>query len=279
MMDYFDITPQKKYLICIDSDGCAMDTMNVKHFKCFGPEWIRQFGLEDIKEEAQAYWDQVNLYSQTRGINRFKGLAAGLLWAKEKGWEAQGLKGFAAWTQEAKELSNTALLAACEKWDNPCMEQALLWSIHVNRAIRDLPGGEGPFPNVKRTMDEICSRADLVAVSSANGQAVEDEWTKHGLKEDTLALLCQEAGSKAYCIQRLLKLGYDSAKTLMVGDAPGDMESAVKNGVWFFPILVNQEAESWERLRREGIIKLTEGTFTKEYQKELIKEFEKALGI
>ena len=25
------------YLICIDSDGCAMDTMNSKHFDCFGP--------------------------------------------------------------------------------------------------------------------------------------------------------------------------------------------------------------------------------------------------
>ena len=25
------------YLVCVDSDGCAMDTMDIKHFKCFGP--------------------------------------------------------------------------------------------------------------------------------------------------------------------------------------------------------------------------------------------------
>ena len=37
------------YLICIDSDGCAMDTMNSKHFYCFGPEWVKQYGLEDIQ--------------------------------------------------------------------------------------------------------------------------------------------------------------------------------------------------------------------------------------
>ena len=72
------------YLICIDSDGCAMDTMNSKHFYCFGPEWVKQYGLEDIQEEALKYWNQINLYSKTRGINRFKGLAMGLEWAKRK---------------------------------------------------------------------------------------------------------------------------------------------------------------------------------------------------
>ena len=46
------------YLICIDSDGCAMDTMNSKHFYCFGPEWVKQYGLENIKEEALKYWNR-----------------------------------------------------------------------------------------------------------------------------------------------------------------------------------------------------------------------------
>ena len=96
------------YLICIDSDGCAMDTMNSKHFYCFGPEWVKQYGLEDIQEEALKYWNQINLYSKTRGINRFKGLAMGLEWAKEKGYETEGQEEFVAWTKEAPELSNPA---------------------------------------------------------------------------------------------------------------------------------------------------------------------------
>ncbi len=103
------------YLICIDSDGCAMDTMNSKHFYCFGPEWVKQYGLEDIQEEALKYWNQINLYSKTRGINRFKGLAMGLEWAKEKGYETEGQEEFVAWTKEAPELSNPALLAQCQK--------------------------------------------------------------------------------------------------------------------------------------------------------------------
>ena len=34
------------YLICIDSDGCAMDTMDIKHYRCFGPCMVAEWGLE-----------------------------------------------------------------------------------------------------------------------------------------------------------------------------------------------------------------------------------------
>ncbi len=47
-MGYFDYEKDKEYLICIDSDGCAMDTMDVKHIRCFGPEWIKTFGLREV---------------------------------------------------------------------------------------------------------------------------------------------------------------------------------------------------------------------------------------
>ena len=32
-----EFTKEHEYLICVDSDGCAMDTMNCKHLQCFGP--------------------------------------------------------------------------------------------------------------------------------------------------------------------------------------------------------------------------------------------------
>ena len=45
-MSYFDYAKEKDFLICIDSDGCAMDTMNSKHFNSFGPEYVKTYGLE-----------------------------------------------------------------------------------------------------------------------------------------------------------------------------------------------------------------------------------------
>ena len=66
---------QKEYLICVDSDGCAMDTMDTKHITCFGPCLIPVWGLSRWEQEIRRRWDEINLYTMTRGINRFKGLA------------------------------------------------------------------------------------------------------------------------------------------------------------------------------------------------------------
>ena len=277
-MGYFDYEKQHDFLICIDSDGCAMDTMTVKHERCFGPQWISTYGLEEISDQALALWLDINLYSATRGINRFKALALALQAVAEMGYPAAGLDEFVRWTEEAPELSNPALLAECQKNDCPCMELALLWSIRTNRAIRSLPQAY-PYPHVKEVMDWMCAQADLTAVSSANGQAVEEEWSFHHLKEDTRVLLSQEAGSKAFCIGELLKKGYDPSKVLMVGDAPGDYAAACKNGVRYYPILAGKEADSWLRLKSEAAPRLFEGTFDDSYQEQLVKEFRENLGI
>ena len=65
----------------------------------------------------------------------------------------------------------------------------------------------------------------------------------------------------------------------MVGDAPGDRDAAVKNGVWYYPILVGKEGFSWERLLNEAFPKFVEGTFDEEYQAQMIREFESNLGV
>lgn len=278
-MGCFDFVKHSEYMVCIDSDGCAMDTMEVKHRECFGPQWIDTYGLNDRYEECMKLWLDINLYSITRGINRFKGLAMALVEMEKRGCHFEGLEEFVTWTNEAKELSNPALMALTQKSNSECVEKALLWSVRTNRAINHLPADDKPFDNVKKTMDEMCQRADLAAVSSANSEAVEAEWTKHQLKEDCRVLLCQEAGSKAYCIGEMVKKGYNQDKILMVGDAPGDRDAAVKNGVWYYPILVGKEGYSWERLQTEAFPKLLNGTFDAEYQAQLIKEFEANLGV
>jgi phosphoglycolate phosphatase-like HAD superfamily hydrolase len=279
-MSYFDFEQKHEFMVCIDSDGCAMDTMEVKHRKCFGPQWIYTYGLDAHYEECMKLWLDINLYSGTRGINRFKGLAMALEEAEKRGYcHTEGLEEFVTWTKEAKELSNPALLALTQQSASDCIEKALLWSIRTNRAIHGLPADDAPFPNVKRAMDEMSKRADLVAVSSANKEAVEAEWQKHHLKEDCRVLLTQEAGSKAFCIGELVKKGYDPKKLLMVGDAPGDRAAAAGNGVWFYPILVGKEGESWKALLDDAFPRLTAGKFNEEYQKQLIAAFEKNLGI
>lgn len=63
--------PEKEFFIGIDSDGCVFDTMEVKHKEFFCPNTVKYFGLFAISKYVREAWEFVNLYSVTRGINRF----------------------------------------------------------------------------------------------------------------------------------------------------------------------------------------------------------------
>ena len=105
-MSVFDHFVKKHdYLVCVDSDGCAMDTMNCKHFRCFGPCMVKEWGLEAWKEEILARWNAINLFEMTRGINRFKGLALHLTVINEKYCAIPGVEALKHWADTAPALS------------------------------------------------------------------------------------------------------------------------------------------------------------------------------
>ena len=56
------------WLVCIDSDGCVFDTMEIKHKECFCPAMIKHWGLQPISKYARMAWEFENLYSKDRGL-------------------------------------------------------------------------------------------------------------------------------------------------------------------------------------------------------------------
>ncbi|MBP3277587.1 MAG: HAD family hydrolase, partial [Butyrivibrio sp.] len=66
-MSGLDFKKKHEHIVCIDSDGCAMDTMNIKHYRCFGPCMIKEWGLEKWEKEILEKWNEINLFSMTRG--------------------------------------------------------------------------------------------------------------------------------------------------------------------------------------------------------------------
>ena len=282
-MSIFDTFERKHdYLVCVDSDGCVMDTMNCKHFHCFGPCMVTEWGLEEWKEEILDRWNVINLFSMTRGINRFKGLAMALGEINEKYKPITGIGALQHWADTAPALSNDGVAkAAAEASDTDAkliFEKALSWSKAVNAAIVDLDESlKVPYNGAKEGLAAAHTFADVAMVSSANRDAVEEEWGKFGLLEHTDIVLAQDVGSKAACIKEMLKFGYDVDKVVMVGDAPGDCDAAEKNGVHYYPILVNHEKESWDEAIAVGFGKLREGCYA-EYGAEKKKEFLHNLG-
>jgi len=272
-----------EYLVCVDSDGCVMDTMNCKHFHCFGPCMVTEWGLEEWKDEILDRWNVINLFSLTRGINRFKGLAMALGEINDKYTPITGIKFLQHWADTAPALSNDAVVQAAKEAVDPdaklILEKAFSWSKAVNASIVALPEElKVPYEGAKEGLASAHAFADVAMVSSANRDAVEEEWGKFGLLEHTDIVLAQDIGSKAACIAEMLKFGYARENVLMVGDAPGDNDAAVKNGVWYYPILVNHEKESWSQLCTTGLEMLRNGNYGGSYQDEMRRAFFSNLG-
>lgn len=273
-----DFKKSKDFCVCVDSDGCAMDTMNIKHIRCFGPCMVVEWGLEEWKDAILERWNVINLYSGTRGINRFKGLAMALGEIDKQYTPIAGIEALQDWAANADELSNDSIKKELER--DPIFAKALNWSIEVNKAITALPQEEvAPFDHVKEALAAAHEKADVVVVSSANPEAVREEWKRFGLIEHVDLLCTQEIGSKAYCISRLCEKGYDLDKILMCGDAPGDEKAAGSNGVLYYPILVNRENESWQRFLDEALGRFVDGAYAGAYQKERNADFRHNLGL
>src|SRR5438552_18350069 len=73
-----DFKPTKEFFVGIDSDGCIFDSMEIKHKECFAPMYIKHFELQAVSKYAREVWEFVNLYSKTRGANRFPALSRAL---------------------------------------------------------------------------------------------------------------------------------------------------------------------------------------------------------
>ena len=59
----------KPLLVCIDSDGCAMNTMESKHRECFGPMAVKTWPeLQAIESEFLDLWNEINLLNLKENI-------------------------------------------------------------------------------------------------------------------------------------------------------------------------------------------------------------------
>ncbi len=263
---------KKDFLFCADSDGCAMDTMTSKHENAFCPRLIDTYALQDHAALVTEEWMRLNLYSATRGVNRFLGLAHMMGFLADRGIALAGAEEYLAWVAEAPLLSNDALRAAIAAGGGVGLETALAWSLAVNETVAGMAGTSRPFPGCAEALAQIHGRADTAVVSAANSEAVREEWTRCGLARHMDLLLGQDAGSKAACLKAMAAAGYAPGHILMAGDALGDLDAARHAGALFFPILVGREPESWRRLAEEGFPRFLAGDFAGAYQDALVEE-------
>lgn len=273
-----DITPQHDFLVGIDSDGCVFDSMELKHKECFIPAFINHYGLQGVSKMAREAAEFVNLYSKSRGANRFPALVEQLDWLRRRpevaarGVTVPKPQGLIDWIARESKLGNPALQKVTEETGEPDLKQAYAWSLAVNKAIADMVRNVPPFPSVRPCLEKFAEQADMIVCSQTPNAALEAEWAEHDIAKFVRMICGQEVGSKKESLA--LSKKYPANHTLMIGDAPGDHKAAVANNCLFFPINPGHEEASWQRLLNEGIDHFFNRTFAGDYQKKLLDEFE-----
>ncbi len=278
-----DLQPTQEFFIGIDSDGCAFDTMEIKQKECFCPNFIKYYGLQKISKYARETWEFTNLYSKTRGVNRFLAvletfrLLAQRPEVHARGMELPDMSELIRWTQNETKLGNPTLIEYAKTVNHPDIDLALEWSLQVNRDIKDMVFGMPPFPGVRESLEKINGKADSLVVSQTPLEALEREWEENDI-DGFVRLICgQEYGTKTEHLELAAKGKYPDDKILMIGDAPGDLKAAKENEVLFFPINPGHEEDSWDRLLNEGLEKFLSGTFAGSYEQTLLEEFDSFL--
>jgi len=272
-----------KFFVGIDSDGCAFDTMEIKHKECFCPNIIKHWNLQAVSKYAREAVEFVNLYSKWRGVNRWPALVMVFDLLRERpevrarGVEVTQAPKLREFIKSGKPLSNDGLKAYMAEHPDPELERAMAWTNGVNATIADIVHGVPPFPFVRESLEALQTQADMVVVSATPGDALKREWEEHGIDKYARVIAGQEMGSKKQHLALAAKGKYPSDHILMIGDAPGDMEAARGNGALFFPVNPGHEEGSWERFYKEALGKFISGQYAGTYEAKLIDEFEKLL--
>ena len=270
------------FFVGIDSDGCAFDTMEIKHKECFTPNTIKHWGLQPVSKYARDAALFVNLYSKWRGINRWPALVMVLDLLRERPEviarqanipQVPRVREFIA--DEGFPKSNDGLRAYVAEHPDPELERAWAWTTGINATVADMVHGVPPFPYVRESLDFLADKADMIVVSATPVEALTREWEEHDLARYVRVIAGQEMGKKSEHIALATRGQYAPGHMLMIGDAPGDLRAARANDALFFPVNPGNEEESWQRFYKEGLHKFLAGEYAGDYEAKLIAEFER----
>lgn len=278
-----ELQPKKEFFVGIDSDGCAFDTMEIKHKECFTPNIIKHWELQAVSKYAREAAEFVNLYSKWRGINRWPALMMVFDLLRERpevlARHAQIPKAprIREFIDSGLPLSNDGLKQYMETRSDPELARAWAWTTGVNATVADMVYGVPPFPYVRESLAKIVERADAIVVSATPVEALTREWEEHDIAKYVRVIAGQEQGTKREHLALAAKGKYKPEHILMIGDAPGDMKAARANDALFFPVNPGHEDESWELFYKEAFDKFIAGEYAGAYEARLIAEFEKLL--
>jgi len=279
----FTFKSRHDFLICIDSDGCVFDSMDVKQKQFFHPRIVSHWGLESIAEEVCELAEYVNMRSSYRGSNRFLALNRTFELLQKTNAYAQStielpwLEPLAAWVEAEPNLHHETLKAVVA--EDPRMQSVLDWSLAINQDIKENMGPVSHFEGVREALEDLRERADLAVVSLSPHHALQSEWGGAGLDELVDGIAGLDVGGKPLQVNLAIQQsGVSPERVLLLGDAPGDLRTAEECTIAFYPIFPGRETASWNQFMNEDADHFFAGRYREQREAQLIREYQELLS-
>lgn len=270
-----EFTKQKNFFVGIDSDGTVFDSMTIKHTLSFIPAAIEIFELGHCAEVFRKIAERINLYSTTRGINRFPGLLLTFEALRDAGhYDAnEVINELSKYVNSGCAFSNDGLAAWLEKNPSEAGSKLMQWSKLGDQYFETLTERIPPYNGVQQAINHMRRSADIMVVSAASAKGLIKDWSNAGLAEKVSFIAGQEFGNKSNQLLYAKSRGYDPSQMLMIGDAPGDYEAAKKAGAWFYPIIPGKESECWHLLANTYFDMFTANKYDQAVENSLYEQF------
>lgn len=280
---FADFSPEKDFIVFIDSDGCTFDTLEIQQKECFCPAFINHYGLQPISKFARETWEFVTLYSFHRGENRFQAAITVLDYLRERNaiisrqFNVPSADGLRTWLSSEPLPALPNLKQALDGGSDPDLETAYQWVLDVEEAILKIVRNVPPFPYAVKSLEEMRSVCNTIAMSSSPTDSLRRQWDEHNLTPLVDLAAGQEAGTKDNIVKTASRGRLKQEQMLIIGDAPSDLLAAKEAGTLFFPIVPGKEESSWQRFYQEGLDRFIRGSFGGDYAEKLIAEYRKQL--
>lgn len=274
--------PRHTALVALDSDGTVFPNMPPK-FVAVRDTVIEHWGLAPIAGAAEDVIRFVNLNSAWRGSHRFVALLKmmNLLAARPEpaaaGVALPDMSPLDDFVKSGAPLSSHHLQAVQLRTGSDVITRVLAWSADLSRRLQALTEHLMPMNGARRALDYLRGRADVAVVSQAPAVQLAREWKDSGLESLVFAIAGSECGRKPEQVRMLMGPGHAPARTLVVGDAPGDLAAARECGARFFPIIPEREEESWGDLLAGTLDDFLGDRYSGASEQQRIRAFESAL--
>ena len=149
------------------------------------PNAVKHFGLFAISKYVRETWEFVNLYSVTRGINRFPALVKVMdLLAErpeiiEMDFKLPDMEPLREWIRQETKLGNPVFKEYVKNNPHPALDPVLKWTLAVNEDIASWLRNTPPFPYARKSIERLSTVADAIVVSQTPHEALAREWEEH----------------------------------------------------------------------------------------------------